>query len=201
MDDKFSKISRFNAIRCDAGEGSGLCIYIWEDFDTYVIDAGVDKTEGTEDLWVQVQHWNILSFIVGCVYRHPKALAASFLYLADVFRNVCPRNKPVFIMGDIHDDLFVKDNNLGKIVRNLNLKQVIDKPTPITSSSTTLLDAAITNKLEMIMNSDVIPSPIDDRKTVSVIINSHKPKHEPKIRTYRSHKCYSLSMFCNLLYH
>ena len=96
-------------------------------------------------------------FIVGCVYRHPKVVATSLQYLANVFRNICLRNKTVFILGDINDNLFVKDNNLGKIVRNLNLKQVIDRPTRIASHSSTLLDVAITNNVELIMNSDVIP--------------------------------------------
>ena len=163
------------------------------------IDAGVDKTEGIEDLWVQVQHKKFPSFIVGCVYRHPKALATSFQYLANVFGNICLRNKPVFILGDINDNLFVKDNNLGKIVRNLNLKQVIDKPTRITSHSSTLLDVAITNKVEMIMNSDIIPSPIADHEIISIVINIHKLKHEPEMRTYRSRKNYSQNIFCNLL--
>ena len=192
VDDKFIKMSKFNIIRCDAGRGSGVCIYVRGDLNISVIDAGVDKAEGIEDLWVQGQHKKFPSFIVGCVYRHPKALATSFQYLANVFRNICLRNKPVFILGDINDSLFVKDNNLAfKIVRNLNLKQVIDWPTHITSHSSTLLDVAITNNVEMIMNSDLIPSPIADHEIISIVINIHKPKHEPEMRTYRSRKNYS----------
>ena len=80
----------------------------------------------------------------------------------------------------------------------VNLKQVIDRPTRITSHSSTLLDVAITNNVEMIMNSDIIPNPIADHE-ISIVINIHKPKHEPEMRTYRSRKNYSQNVFCSLL--
>ena len=68
---------------------------------------------------------------------------ASFGYISDVFKNVLLRKKPVFIMGDFSDDLLARGNNVNKIVNNLNLKQVVDKPTRITRNSSTLLDAVI----------------------------------------------------------
>ena len=71
VDDKFIKISKFNVIRCDAGRGSGVCIYIKEDLNISVINTSVDKTEGIEDLWVQVQHRKFPSFIVGYTKRCP----------------------------------------------------------------------------------------------------------------------------------
>lgn len=201
VDDKFIKIPKFNVIRCDAGRSSGVCVYIRENLDFSVIDRpiGIEKFEGIEDLWIKVQHRKFPSFIIGCIYRHPKALVASFSYLANVFKEVCLKNKPVFILGDLNDNLLVKGNNLGKIIRNLNLKQVIDKPTRITSNSSTLLDVAITNRIDMIVKSDVIPSSIADHEMISIIINVQKPKYEPEIRTYRSRKNYSQNVFCNLL--
>ena len=199
VDDKFIKISNFNVIRCDAGRGSGVCIYIRENLNFSLISPGLDKIEGVEDVWIQVQHKKFPSFIVGCVYRHPKALVSSFQYLADVFKNICLKNKPMFVLGDINDDLFVKGNNLSKIVKSLNLKQIITKPTRITRTSSTLLDIVITNKVEMVVNSDVTPSPIADHEMISIIINIRKPKSEPEIKTYRSQKNYSQSIFCNLL--
>ena len=51
----------------------------------------------------------------------------------------------------------------------------------------------------MIVNSNVAPSPIADHETISVVINIHKPKIKPEIRTFRDHKNYSQNHFCNLL--
>ena len=199
IDDKFVKVSNFNIVRRDAGRGSGVCIYIREYFNYSVLSTGIDNLAGVEDIWIQVQFRKFPSFIIGCVYRHPKALVTSFTYLSDVFKNILLRKKPVFVMGDFNDDLLTRGNNLNKIVRNLNLKQVIDKPTRITRNSSTLLDVVITNNAEMIMKSDVEPGSVADHEVISIVINIKKPKHEPIIRTYRSHKNYSQNSFCNLL--
>ena len=199
IDDKFVKILNFNIVRCDAGRGSGVCIYIREDFNYSLISPGIENLAGVEDIWIQVQFKKFPSFIIGCVYRHPKALVASFDYLSDDFRNVLLRKKPIFVLGDFNDDLLTRGNNISKIIRNLNLKQVIDKPTRITRTSSTLLDVVITNNTEMIMKSDVEPGNVADHEVISAIINIRKPKHEPIIRTYRSHKDYSQNNFCNLL--
>ena len=199
IDDKYVKISNFNIIRSDAGRGSGVCIYIKEDFNYSIINPGVENVAGVEDIWIQVQFRKFPSFIVGCVYRHPKALVVSFEYLSDVFRNILLRKKPIYILGDLNDNLLIRGNNLNKITRNLNLKQVIDKPTRITRNSSTLLDVVITNNTEMIMKSDVEPGSVADHEVISIVINIRKPKHEPIIRTYRSHKNYKQNSFCNLL--
>ena len=199
IDNKYIKIQNFNVIRYDAGRGSGVCIYIRENFNYSVLSPGVDGQVGVEDIWIQVQYRKFPSFIVGCVYRHPKALVESFTYLSNVFRNILLKSKPIFVMGDFNDDLLNKGNNLNKIIRNFNLKQVIDKPTRITRNSTTLLDVCLTNNAEMIIKSDVEPSCVADHEVISIVINIHKPKHEPVIRTFRNHKDYSPNTFCDLL--
>ena len=79
-----------------------------------------------------VQYKKFPSFIIGCVYRHPKALAESFTYLSDVFKLMSLKNKPMFILGDFNDNYLVKGNQLSRICNNLNLIQIIEKPTRIT---------------------------------------------------------------------
>ena len=151
-------------------------MYVRKDLKITVINPDIDKINSVDDVWIQVQHRKFPSIIVGCVYRHPRALAASFSYLADVFKYVCLRNKPVFILGDLNDNQFVNGNNLCRIIKSLNLTQVVDKPTRITANSSTLLDVIITNSESMIIKSDVSPSPIADHETISSIVNFHKPK-------------------------
>ena len=198
-DDKFVHIRNFNIVRCDAGRGAGVCIYVRGDLKISVIDTGMDKFDNVEDVWLNIQHKKFPSIIIGCVYRHPKALAASFTYLAEVFKTMSLRNKPIFILGDINDDQFVRGNSLSKIVRNLSLSQIIDKPTRITTNTSTLLDVVITNRRDMILKSDVSPSPFADHEMISIYVNIRKPKRKPEIRTYRCQKNYSQRTLCNLL--
>lgn len=80
FNDEFLKISNFNIFRCDAGRGAGVCLYVREDFKISVLDTGLDRCGGVEDMWLQVQHRHFPSFITGCIYRHPKALITSFTY-------------------------------------------------------------------------------------------------------------------------
>ena len=201
LDDKYIKIRNYNVIRCDAGRGGGTCIYVRDDLKITPINVNIDKgnIEGIEDIYIQIQSKKFPSLILGCIYRHPKALASSFSYLADVFKALCLRNKPIFIVGDLNDNLFNMGSNLNKIVNNLNLKQIIDKPTRIAHNSSTLLDVAITNNVDMIVYSNVLPSTIADHEMLSFIVNIRKPKYKPETRTFRSRKNYSQDIFCGLL--
>ena len=140
-----------------------------------------------------------LSFIIGCVYRHPKALTSSFEYLTRVFKNICLRKKPVFILGDLNEDLLVPNNRLHKVIHQLSLFQIITKPTRITSTSSTLLDVIITNKKQMIIYSDPVRCPIADHELLTLEIDINKPKRVPIKRTFRSLKNYSPNGFCNML--
>ena len=151
LESKYIHIPKFNVTRSDAGRGAGVCIYSRESLKIKVLDTGLDKIVNVEDVWLQVQHKKFSSFIVGCVYRHPKALVESFHYISNVFKNMCLNNKPIFILGDFNDNFFTKGNHLSKICKSLNLRQIVEKPTRITQHSSTLLDLIITNSVDMIM--------------------------------------------------
>ena len=199
IDDKFLYIPNFNIVRCDAGRGAGVCVYYRDSLKIKVLDTGIDKIENIEEIWIQVQRKKFPSFIIGCIYRHPKALAASFSYLSDVFKVMLLKRKPIFILGDFNDDYLNRGNHINKVCKNLNLWQIIDKPTRITQHSSTLLDLIITNNINMIVQSEVTPSPIADHEMVSIFINIRKPKKEVAVRTYRCRKNYSSDIFCDSL--
>ena len=178
VDDKFIYIQNFNVIRCDAGRGAGVCIYFRDNLKIKVLDTGVDKIENVEEIWVQVQSKKFPSFIIGCIYRHPKALAASFSHLSDVFKIMLLKKKPVFILGDFNDNFFDKGNHINKVCKNLNLFQVIEKPTRITQHSSTLLDLIITNNISMIVQSDVTPSPIADHEMIYLFCSTYENRRK-----------------------
>ena len=196
---KFINIPNFKIIRYDTGRGGGSCIFVRDHLSVTLLSPDVDRMEGVDDVWVQIQHRKFASFIVGCVYRHPKAGAPSFLYLSEIFKIICLKNKPVFILGDFNDDLYTRGNNMNKIINNLSLKQLVSKPTRITLNSSTLLDLVITNRKEMVISSSVFPSPVADHELLSIVLNLRKPKPKPQIVTYRCRKNYDQNIFCNLL--
>ena len=84
------------------------------------IELKVPRQTGIEDIWITVQCRKLLAIVVGCMYRYPKAPVATLDYIQDVFRLICMRNKPLFILGDLNDNLFANDNKLDKIIKTTN---------------------------------------------------------------------------------
>lgn len=197
--DAYINIPYYTVYRYDNGRGAGVCIYVNNSLTSSLIKLEVPRQVGVEDVWVQVQCRKLPAIIIGCVYRHPKALAASFNYIQDVFRTVCLRNKSVFILGDFNDDLLLKGNSISKTINNNNLTQVIDKATRTTSTSSTLLDLIITNKPDIILSHDVVPLVIADHDLVSVVINVRKPRKRSVVKTFRDLKNYDKDTFCSVL--
>ncbi len=87
--DAYVTIPGYKIFRRDHGRGGGVCIYVNSSLKINVINLPTPKQPGVEDLWVSVQYHMLPAIIIGCVYRHPKALAASFEYLQDVFSQIC----------------------------------------------------------------------------------------------------------------
>ena len=112
---------------------------------------------------------------------------------------MCMYNKPLLILGDFNDNLFAPDNSLNKIFYTLHLTQYVNKPTRITSTSSTLLDLIISNRPNLITHFDVVPSPVGDHELVTATINVKKEKTSPITKTYRCQKNYSQNHFCSLL--
>lgn len=197
--DMFINFPNYKVFRNDNGRGAGTCIYAKSVLNPILINIDVPKQEGVEDVWIKVQRKKFPSIIVGCMYRHPKALAASFDYIQDVFKQVCLQNKKVFILGDFNDDLLSKGNKVGKIIKNSSLTQVIDTPTRITSSTSTLLDLIITNTPQCIASNNVVPQVIADHDLISVTVKVSKPKRLPVTKTFRQLTYYTNDIFSSLL--
>ncbi len=128
---------------------------------------------------------------VGCAYRHPKASQESFDYINDTLKEICLRNKYLFLLGDLNDDLLRGGNKLKTIINTNKLHQVIDRPTKVTSESATLLDIVVTNKSAAIIHKDVIPKIVANHDLITATINITKFKRVPETITFRHHGSYS----------
>ena len=195
----FIDIPHFSIFRRDHGRGGGVCIYVSENLKSSQINLNTPKTDSVEDIWLCIQSSKFPSFIIGTIYRHPHAPVAAFDYISNVFKEILLRNKPVFILGDINDDLFCGNSNLGKLFKTHNLHQLITKATRITENSSTLIDVIATNNANMVLHSSVIPCPIADHELITVTINVRKEKTKPECKTFRSLKHYTGEHFCDIL--
>lgn len=130
---------------------------------------------------------------------HPKALAISYDYIEDVFRFLSVKKKPFFILGDFNDNLLLNDSKLSKQIKKNKLTQIVDAPTRVTPTSTTLIDLIITNSPDKVLIHNVVPHIIADHDLISVEVDITKPKREPVIKTFRQIRNYSKETFYLLL--
>ncbi len=196
LPDVYVSIPGYKIFRCDNGRGGGVCIYVRDILTVNMMNLNVSKQEGIEDVWVTVQCRKLPSIIIGCVYRHPKAPSATFDYIQDILKTLIFRDKALFILGDFNDNLLAKDNKMTKIMKICKLTQLVNKPTRVTHTSSTLLDLVITNKPNNVLSCDVVPHEIADHDLTSIIVDIRKPKKLPVVRTFRHLGNYNKDDFC-----
>jgi len=199
MDSNFINIPNFKVYRCDAGRGGGVCIYVRDTLKSNRISATAVSNTAVEDVWVTVQSNMLPSFIIGAVYRHPHATSESFEYIEKVFREMSLKQKPLFILGDLNDDLTKSNAKLAKMIKKNKFEQIIDKPTRITENTSSLLDLIITNRPDIIIHFDVIPCHVADHELITMTLNIKKTKRPPVIKTFRDFKHYNPQSFCELI--
>ena len=199
--DKFINIDGFNVFRQDGGRGGGACIYVRDDLNVKLLNVDVHREVDLdiEDVWITVQCRKLPSFIIGCIYRHPKAPFRSFDFLLESFRSVCLKKKAVYIFGDFNDNMLSRNSKFLKLIEKAKMTAIIHKPTRITEQSSTLIDQVITNSPLKILHSDVLPGPIADHELITITIDIKKPKRQLIQRTFRSMKNYTADIFCNLI--
>ncbi|CAF4140786.1 unnamed protein product [Rotaria magnacalcarata] len=112
------------------------------------------------------------------------------------------QNKPFYLLGDLNDNQLRTTNTkspLKTIIYKNGLKQLIEAPTRVTSTSSTLIDVIITNKRDTVLSLKNAPCSIADHNIITAFINVKKPRRDPITCTYRSMKTYTQERFCSLL--
>ena len=199
VDNYCIRVPNFNIFRHDVGRGAGVCIYVRDCFKVTLINLNTPIAENVEHVWLSIQSAKSPSFIVGTVYRHPHAHVQSFDYISDIFKEILLRNKAVFILGDLNDNLLLRNSKLSNILDSCKLEQLINEPTRITPASSSLIDIIATNNVNMVLNSDVEPCPVADHELITVTINVRKEKKKPVYRIIRNFSNYSVDLFCDAL--
>ena len=116
--------------------------------------------------------------------------------MSDIFKEILLKNKPVFVLGDMNDDLFCSNAKLWNIMQMCKLDKLKTKPTCITPTSKSLLDIVATNNVNMIITTSVEPYPVADHELISITINVRKEKRETVYKTYRNFSNYSSHLLC-----
>lgn len=88
---------------------------------------------------------------------------------------------------------------MTKLIKSNKLTQLVNKPTRVTHTSSTLIDLVITNKPSAVLSCDVVPQEIADNYLTSITVDIKKTKRLPIVRTFRHLDEYAKDNFFNYL--
>lgn len=163
-----------------------------------VKDISVISSAGFHQLWLQIQHKNMKSFLLCVAYRPPdcpvSCLVEDFL---DNYSYALTFRKDIFVAGDLNCNL-LKDSPeseaLNEMCNSLNLSQLIKEPTRVTLQSSSLIDVILASNTSLVEKSGVEVTHISDHYLVYSILKLKLPKQLSYIVT-RSLKNYSSERF------
>ena len=205
IESPFFDIGNYSLFRCDGmkSRGSGSCIYaktILKPQQIFPSDESVGKGVKVEMVWLKLQLKSLKSFIVGSIYKHPRSdcKIAALDFIEKTFQNVNVMKNSFYAFGDFNEDLLIENNKLTKIINRLCLTQLVQQETRITNKSGTLIDLAITNAPNSVLDIDVSPS-VADHHEIKCTINLLKEKFKPIEITCRNMRLYSPENFVTAL--
>ena len=100
-------------------------MYVNEHLSTEILKTNIVQQSGVENEWIQFQCRKLHSIVIGYIYRHPKTHSDSFDNIVDLLRTMPMRNKTMFTLGDLNDELFNSNSRLSQIIKTNKLTQII----------------------------------------------------------------------------
>ena len=154
--------------------GGGVCAYVRKDFKSSVLKELSSISERNfHQLWINVQCKKLKSTIICVTYRSDDSPLSSFEeVLKPSYIQALLLDKPITILGDLNCDGLKKTctefKALEKFYTDMNLKQLISKPTRITTTNQSLLDVILVSSNNSVRDSGAIYRPITDHSIVFV---------------------------------
>lgn len=117
------------------------------------------ESPNVESMCVEVTANNNNKFLVVCIYRPPNSRVTSWNYIDSLLDNCIDTELNVILLGDFNIDLLKcsPDHPFSRTVEKFGLFNVVDEPTRITATSSTLLDPIFINNLDILRNTTVLP--------------------------------------------
>lgn len=181
IDSALVNLDGYRFIRRDrVKRGGGVGLYLSEKLKYKVIKLS-DKIE---QLWVSVSLPKT-KIIIGVVYRPPDFSSTEFLDELDgsisYVSSLCDN---IICLGDVNIDLLKSNLMFENFLNDLQLNQLIDEPTRITSSTATLIDILLTNNKSIIKSSGVLDYHYSDHDAIFCRLGSCR--REPEIIIFRN---------------
>ena len=187
--------------------GGGVCFYIRSNI-SYSVCTDLDSELRTdldcellEIISIEIRKHNSKPFVITSWYRPPNSLHELFTHINTLLGKLDSENVEHFLMGDLNCDLQSKDNGNVRALLNITdiygLEQLINEPTRITPSTSTLIDLIFTNRPENVYRSGVSHVAISDHSLVYAYRKISIPTFSKGVNliTYRQFKHFNSANF------
>lgn len=197
--DNLLKVDTYTLYRCDRGSrGGGLCIYLKDTLNASLIP--IRKFNNIEQLWIKLKLNIKESLAVGVVYKPPTLGSQLFLEeLEDTLGLIFPDVNDIVCTGDFNINVLNLHNtcvnHLFSILETFHLTQIIDTPTRITNSTSSLIDLILVSTAENVLDQGVLENDISDHQTVFCVLKVSSKRNGPRLVTYRNFKNFNFEAF------
>lgn len=183
----------------DMNRWGGVCMYIKKSIHCSVIPS----SRNIEQLWVNISIKN-MKFAIGVIYRAPNSDVKDFfeIFESDISHFLSSFDE-CLCLGDFNFDFLKPDiyytRQFISLVDSLNLSQVVDQPTRITSTSVTLDDLILTSNTDLLGSVEVYPF-LADHEFIKCTLNVATAPKIPIFKTIRDFKNFNNENFLADLY-
>ena len=197
------EIPGYNIFRLDqlTKAGGGVCAFVSDRFKVERLDdLSSISPFGLHQLWLKVQVRNCKSFIICIVYRPPTTNLNCFDEdLSRTTISALSLNKDIYMLGDLKCNVLNHNDAASQALLNFctafNLTQMINQPTRISETSTTLIDVILASNTDLVKEARVLPCSISDHDLVYLVLNLKKDRPKPVYITTRGFKDYDQEAF------
>ncbi|KAJ8025074.1 hypothetical protein HOLleu_35175 [Holothuria leucospilota] len=159
--------------------GGGVALFIKENLHANIrADLSQLMNDSAETLFVEIENSKTRNTLVGVIYRPPEQNVNDFLdCTGNCLEALNYENKNVFLTGDFNITLLTQNvaHNVQELVNIMSLYSfypLIDKPTRVTTSTSSLIDNIFTNVANHILKSGVLVTDISDHYPIFCVIQS-----------------------------
>ena len=175
ISDGLIHLDGYEVIRKDRSRnGGGVCIYIRSSINYKIRSDLIPPT--LEAVCLEITKPQSKPFIVSTIYRPPNAPAGFFDCFETLIKQTDDENKELYILGDLNCNLLqekalfnVPTSKLNSIYELYQLSQLINEPTRVTLTTSSLIDHLVTNTPEKISHSGVVHTGISDHSLIHAI--------------------------------
>jgi len=196
-DSNYFNIPNYQLIRKDRiGRGGGVAAYVKTNITPEMVNFDFQINAQLEYLIFKINISN-KSYAICVFYKPPKLNFNTLISDFDnIFSHLYPTVDEIFCLGDFNINLFNLQNPLVPFFENYNFSQIIDQPTRVSGTVSSLIDVIFVTNSSLVKKSGVIPTGnISDHELIYCDLNLIKTIKTPKIIRHRTYRNFNLNNF------